>query len=205
MTSSLWLNYYLSLVFQGLEIFLLVVVSFVIFRAKFQKKELSPKIFIYLFLGFLFFWLIFASCKTYLTYQFWKKDPLSQFLLPPYQPWSYFLRYSFYHYFLEIIFAFFSSWFLALIISLIFFWKRLYHLLKPIFWLSFLSGFLFAWPSNLYFFVSFWLVFLIFVLIVNLFFHQKEVSFEYFIFVLAYILTFLGLYFFSAFLAVLQI
>lgn len=51
-----------------------------------------------LFVGLLFFriaYAVFLSCLQYIT---WKGSPLSQYLLPPHQPWSYFLFYSGMHF-----------------------------------------------------------------------------------------------------------
>lgn len=94
--------FYLSLVVFLISIWLLK-------RGLFKTKYL--KLFLITLISFVF---LFAFLKTVVNYFVWLNDPLSKNLLPPYTPISYFLRYSFQHYFFSaivtIIFASLIFW-----------------------------------------------------------------------------------------------
>jgi len=56
-------------------------------------------VFRYLFIGAVIFIFVLAGHLSYQQYQIWSGNKLSVFLLPPYAPISYFLGYSFTHFF----------------------------------------------------------------------------------------------------------
>lgn len=69
-------------------------VTFFYFRAKLKAEMLAW--FFWIFVGWLF---LRSALNTVLTYVLWlTSGPPSSYLLPPYQPLSYFLRYSLTHY-----------------------------------------------------------------------------------------------------------
>jgi hypothetical protein len=53
-----------------------------------------------LLVGLLVFRIAYATLLSWLQYITWKGSPLSQYLLPPHQPWNYFLFYSGTHFWL---------------------------------------------------------------------------------------------------------
>jgi hypothetical protein len=93
---------------------------------------------------------IFDVGLTLVQYFVWESNSFSRFFLPPYQPWSYFLSYSFFHFFLADI----ISLCLALFFYAIF---KVFKKYKPQFIseseldLLFLGSLLIASPKILFF------------------------------------------------------
>lgn len=87
---------------------------FILLIWQFKKKLFSNKFlkFISIILSLLI--LFIALLKTIANYFVWLNHPFSKNLLPPYTPITYFVRYSFQHYFfapiVTIIFAYFIFW-----------------------------------------------------------------------------------------------
>lgn len=79
-------------------------------------RNQDKKIWLIVFLIFFLFSLFFSSLESYLQYKIWEYHPLSKFLLPPYQPISYFLSYAYYHFYKEAIWRFLGAFFVFLII-----------------------------------------------------------------------------------------
>lgn len=76
-------------------IFLLLAASYVFLHNTLKKA----KIFRFIAGGTIALFLLRALLLTYATHSLWSRTLPSKYLLPPYQPISYFLRYSFIHFF----------------------------------------------------------------------------------------------------------
>lgn len=70
-----------------------------------------------------------ALLLTYATYSLWSRTLPSKYLLPPYQPISYFLQYSFIHFFASFLLSIGVG--LAVCVTLLFLNYRRTHLLLP--------------------------------------------------------------------------
>ncbi len=85
-------------------IFSLITLA-VVFGAQLMRPSLLPRVARIAFLVSIFFFLFLAAYYSYQQYFFWKENPVSQFLLPPYQSIRYFLSYSFFNFFFQPIFS----------------------------------------------------------------------------------------------------
>jgi len=102
------LNFLFVYFIQVLSLFLSIILIF--FRNK--GKIIWLSIFIFFFIISLFY----ASFKSYLQYKIWEKHPISQYLLPPYQSFFYFLSYSYHHFYKDLIWRFVGAFFVFLIV-----------------------------------------------------------------------------------------
>lgn len=115
----------------------------------FKKTILNIRILKKLIIFFVVLLIVFAFLNTIFTFYLWSKNPLSKNLLPPKTPLSYFLRYSFEHYFFKpIVNIFFAFLFFKGMIKLnqkyenTFFYEE-----EP--YLAFLGILITSWPNCL--------------------------------------------------------
>ena len=156
MTNLLLQNY------QQLSAFILII--YLIFN---NKKPILN--WIIAFLCFLAFNLTTILFLTYFQYKIWYFHPVSKFLLPPYTPISYFLSYSYHHFFKEFIWSLVGGLLVFLIMLIVnnIFKKTLFYkeeFIKVPILASFLS-----FPFNFLFFFSG----LILILLIHLFYLIK--------------------------------
>lgn len=125
-------------------IFLLLVISCVLLRDTSKKT----KIFRFIAAGTIALFLLRALLLTYATYSLWSNALPSKYLLPPYQPISYFLRYSFIHFFASFLLTCAVA---CVVGSVLLFLKfRRPHLLTPYDLSLLLTGTLLVrWPLDL--------------------------------------------------------
>ena len=69
----------------------------------FAKEEKRQKFFFYASGGIAFLMILRASSLAGILYWFWSQAPPQKFLLPPYQPITYFLGYAFTHFFFSLV------------------------------------------------------------------------------------------------------
>ncbi|MGC8981413.1 MAG: hypothetical protein ACP5JU_00465 [Minisyncoccia bacterium] len=100
--------------------FLSLITSFILlyFYLKHKKKYIPLTILIFLTIFFIHIFLL-----SYFQYKIWQNNPLSKFLLPPYTPISYFLSYSYHHFYKNFIWRIISGIF---ILSLILFLNKIF-------------------------------------------------------------------------------
>jgi len=94
--------------------------------------------------------LLFAVMGVYCafaTYNLWKTDPFSKYLLPPYQEISYFYKYSFFHFGLSsiIIIAISSAW--ASFLFVLNKYSKERFLDRKEIWLGFFTALATGWPG----------------------------------------------------------
>jgi len=137
----------------------------------FRKEKRARKIFLALFSLAVFYFLSKAILSTFLTYRLWQANPISHYLLPPYQSISYFLSYSFFHFFRPFVFNFFFSLFLFLAMVALnnFFQERFFEKEEP--YLAALASFFCFWPTNL--------IYLFLVLFLGVIFHFLYLIFKW--------------------------
>lgn len=165
--------YFNQLLIFGPKIFFLIIFLLVglvhFFKNLTFFKNVNYKILIYLVLGLSF---LYSIMLTVIQYFIWAKNSFSLFFLPPYQPWSYFISYSFFHFFFSQL----ITLFIALLIYFIFKFFKKY---KPEFITSeaisllFLSSLMSPWPIVIIFLALF-LILSLFLALFNLFFYKKE-------------------------------
>lgn len=98
--------------------------------------------------------LLFKLFLTAWQYYVWRMSDLGQYLLPPYQPWGYFIRYAFWHFWLPAVLALFF----ALGLYLIFYAAKRWRpkiISSADLRLLFLMALLAGWPKFLIFFPIF--------------------------------------------------
>lgn len=118
---------------------------------------------------------VIGAYSTVITYNLWKEDPISRYLLPPRQT-MYFFKYSFFHYWLGNVLGLAISLFWALFLLLLRKYSKGSFLSKKEIWLGFFTALAVGWPSFIpYLVVSFGLLFIL--QLFNTFFRkQKNVS-----------------------------
>jgi len=79
----------------------------------FKKVNFKWLIWLLIICGFLF-----NTALTFTQYFIWHRDTFGHFFLPPYQPWSYFISYTFMHFWLSDILALISAGAFYLILEL---------------------------------------------------------------------------------------
>ncbi len=131
-------HYYFSLIVCLLLIIFLIIKKF---NFKFNAIKLSI-----LILSLFFLQSIFLSYFQYLAF---KEHPISKYLLPPYQPLSYFIFYSLYHYFSDFYFRILGGIInlLTVIVLNFLFKKTLFY--DDEYRIVFLSSILINFPFNL--------------------------------------------------------
>lgn len=101
----------------------LLSVSLVYFSNLNEKKKLN--IYFSLFLITLAAFILWSIFLTFSQYFIWKQNSISKYLLPPYQKINYFLNYSFFHFFRDLLFRLLGILFVfSLIFLLNFIFKR---------------------------------------------------------------------------------
>lgn len=142
---------YGPLIFSGIIIILMIL----IYLSDFYKKL---KIFQKLSFKKLAYFLIVATLifdvgLVGVQYFVWQANSFSIFFLPPYQPWSYFLSYSFFHFFLADVVSLFLALFFYLIFKAFKKYKTQFISERELD-LLFLSSLLIASPKILFFISS---------------------------------------------------
>ena len=113
-----------------------------------------------------------GSCSTVITYNLWKDDPISRYLVPPHQT-MYFFRYSFFHYWLGNVLGLAISLFWALFLLALNKCSRGRFFSKREVWLGFFTALAVSWPSFIsYLVVSFGLLFIL--QLFNTFFRKQK-------------------------------
>ena len=133
------------------RLFFLAVVGLGFFK---QIRTRAGKFFPALVLIINFYFIVKGLIFTYLTYRLWQKSPISHFLLPPYNNYSYFFNYSSFHFFKNY---YFSLIFFAFVFILMFFLNKLSKgrfFEKNEVWIAGIGIFLTQWPINLVWFFS---------------------------------------------------
>lgn len=110
-------------------------------------KKLSFKRLVYLLLGVSF---IFDVSLVFIQYYAWHSDSFSRLFLPPYQPWSYFISYSFFHFFLANIITLFVTTLTILVFKIFQKYKREFITNEEL-WLLVLACLLISWPQIIVF------------------------------------------------------
>ncbi|MFZ4631694.1 MAG: hypothetical protein ACOYL8_00630 [Patescibacteria group bacterium] len=150
-------------------------------------RKLSFKKLVYFVLGTS---AVFDFSLVLIQYFVWSGNGFSVFFLPPYQPWSYFISYCFFHFFLANIITLFIS-------SLIFFVFKIYQKYRPGFinnnelFLLFLASLLISWPKIIIFVGLFLGLGIIYVLFNNIILKRPGINWISLI-LLALILSLLG-------------
>lgn len=105
-----------NFIFLNLKFIYLFFILFLIFLFYFRKKTLTILNLKKIRLLLIFLLLMISFLQTFMTYFLWKNDPISKNLLPPIQPIIYFLRYSFQHYFFEVVLTIIFSYLIFLLV-----------------------------------------------------------------------------------------
>ena len=115
-----------------------------------QIKTRAGKVFPALVLAINFYYLGRGFYFSFATYQLWRQNKFSRFLLPPYNGFHYFLQYSFYHFFKNYLFSllYFLILFVLMVVSNKLVHGRLFR--KYEIWIAGLGLFLCPWPVNLF-------------------------------------------------------
>lgn len=163
-----WFLSWLPLVITSAIILLLVVNNFWA-NIKFLNK-LSTKKLIYIFLGFSILFNLILSTSQYIT---WQSSDFSRFFLPPHTPLSYFIRYSFFHFWLANIISVMCSFGFFFIFKLIKKYRTEIISDQELL-LILLSSLLVGWPKFVIFVPLFLAVALIFTLINLLIFRRAK-------------------------------
>jgi hypothetical protein len=166
-----WLPWSFSLVILLLIITKLWLKKYKIYRL-WRLENLSFLKLVKLTVGATVLFDLFLTLLQYLT---WHNSAFSQFLLPPYQPWSYFIGYSFFNFWLANL--------LTLVAALLFFLVfKIIKKLKPEAGsgeelnLVLLLSLLLAWPRILIFIPLFLFLSLLYILVNLLVIKQKRSS-----------------------------
>ena len=125
-------------------------------------KKLTTTRLIYILIGGT---LLFDLLLSGLQYLVWKQGAFSNFFLPPYQPITYFLRYSFFHFFIANILVLFFALAFYLILRLV----KKYRsslIIQENLSLILLASLLVSWP-NLVLFIPLFLLLAVIFLILN--------------------------------------
>jgi hypothetical protein len=163
-----WFLTWLPMVFSGIIILVILFNYFLPDRKYlvFLKKLTTTKL-IYILIGST---LLFNLLLSGLQYLVWKQGSFSSFFLPPYQSIAYFLRYSFFHFFVaNVLVLFFALAFYA-VLKLV---KKYRSSLisQEDLSLILLAGLLVSWPNLVLFIPLFLLLAVIFVI-----FEKKQLS-----------------------------
>jgi hypothetical protein len=159
-----WFLTWLPMVFSG-AVILVILLNYFLPNRKylvFLKKLTTIKL-IYILIGSTLFFNLLLSGLQYLV---WKQGGFSSFFLPPYQSIAYFLRYSFFHFFIANILVLFFALAFYLILRLV---KKYRSSLisQEDLSLVLLAGLLVSWPNLILFIPLFLLLAVIFVVSKN--------------------------------------
>jgi hypothetical protein len=164
-----WFLVWLPLVFSGGIIFLVILnntdykkPNFLVFNNK--------KLVIIFLLGSVFF-KIFLSVLQYLV---WQNSSFAHFFLPPFTPITYFLKYSFFHFWLSGVLTLISGSLLFFVFKI---FKKYRHsaVNNQELSLIFLSGLILSWPKIIVF-ILFLFCFSFLFLIINLVIKKKAIA-----------------------------
>lgn len=180
-----WLPWSFSLI-----ILLSIGLRFVPNKLKFWQRFKKIPIFniVILLVGATLFFDIFLTILQYIT---WSHSAFSKFLLPPYQPLTYYLRYSLYNIWLADIITLIPAGLIWLIFLMLKKYKPDSVKMEEIS-LILLLTLLLGWPKSLIFIPLFFLITLLSAVINILFFKRSQINFLPAIIIAAVIIFFLG-------------
>lgn len=108
---------YLTKIFQFLQYdiyfplsFVFLIILSLIYFTKIEEVR-KAKIFLLIFILVLVSFILWSISLTFLQYQLWRQNPISQYLLPPYQKISYFLNYVYFHFWRDFFYRLLGSFF----------------------------------------------------------------------------------------------
>ncbi len=179
---------YCPLIFSGIILVLIIL----IYLSDFYKKlkifqKISFKKLAWFLIGAT---LIFDFGLVLVQYFVWQSNNFSSFFLPPYQPWSYFLSYSFFHFFLADIVSLFLALFFYSIFKVFGKYKAQFISDRELD-LLFLASLLIASPKILFFIPLLLFLGVLSSLFNFLVFKKMSISWQRLI-ILALLLSFLG-------------
>ena len=188
MLSKLIFSWFLTwspLVVSG-AIILIILINNLWPNLKFLKKVNTKKL-IYIWLGFTVFFDFLLSVLQYFT---WKSSAMGHFFLPPFTSINYFLRYSFFHFWLANLISFVCAFGLYFIFKLLQKYRAEIISQNELL-LILLSSLLVAWPKIIIFVPVFFLMTLVFTLI-NLVVYKKSENSLIWPLIFSLIITFLA-------------
>ena len=155
------------------SLFFLILITAIYFLK--TEEKVRSKIYLILFLISVFVFVIWSSFLSISQYLIWLKNPISKYLLPPYQKIDYFLNYAYFHFWRDFIYRLISVLLAFLFLKFLnFIFKRdIFYDDEKIF-IPFLMLFFF-FPYNL--FIIFLGFFMLLLIIVVLSIKQKEKSY----------------------------
>lgn len=109
---------FISFYFRPILSLLVLLGILVYFLSK--KKFPSQKFLFYCLVIFSLILIFRSFLLSFLNWYFWSQKETTRYLLPPYNPISYVLKYSWYHYFFEVIITLVFGW-------LVFFFIKLFN------------------------------------------------------------------------------
>lgn len=158
-----WFLTWLPIIFSG-GVILVILLNYFLADKKYlvTLKKITTKKLIYILIGGTLFFNLLLSGLQYLV---WKQGAFSVFFLPPYQSITYFLRYSFFHFFIaNILVLFFALAFYLILILVKKYRSSLVN--QEELSLILLASLLVSWP-NLVLFVPLFLLLAVIFLVLN--------------------------------------
>lgn len=116
-------------------------------------------------------WGIYAS---WTTYNLWKNDPISRYLLPPYQGFTYIFQYTFYHFWLSGLVNLLVGLFWVIVLFLLSRYSKGRFLDKTDVWLGFFTALVAGWPGFIFYLFAVFGLFLTHQLIANFVYKTSE-------------------------------
>lgn len=110
-----------------------------------------------------------------IQYYIWHNNSFSVLFLPPYQPWSYFISYCFFHFFLANLISIFIAFLVFLIFKIFKKFRDSFINIEEIF-LLFLASLLISWPRVIIFLMMFLGLSLVYSLFAKLIFKKEGMS-----------------------------
>jgi hypothetical protein len=172
-----------------------LITSFILLYFYFKNKF---RYFLLTIFIFLFLFSFHCFLLSYFQYKIWHNHPISKFLLPPYTPFSYFLSYSYHHFYKNFLWRIISAIFILFLVIILnkafknsLFYNEEYLIIPssillvdfPFNFLIFFSGFLFLLFKHLFLrkvyekisFKDYWIFVSIFFIILNILIVDKNI------------------------------
>lgn len=92
-----------------------LIISFILIYFHFIKK--NYKSFLIVLIIFLILLFTNSTLLAYFQYKIWENHPFSKYLLPPYNPASYFLSYSYHHFYKNLIWRIIGGLFILILVQ----------------------------------------------------------------------------------------
>ncbi len=126
----MWQFYFVQ-IFQFLQydiyfplsfVFLVILSSVYFSKVEESKKKRNLSLVFVFTIIFFIFW---SALLTFWQYQLWRSNPISRYLLPPYQKIDYFLNYAYFHFWRDFFYRLLGSVLLLFLINFLnFIFKR---------------------------------------------------------------------------------